>query len=370
VTNLRACLGPQGLKITDDDITVSWLPLYHDMGLGFVFASLIGDLPAVFLPTTSFARTPRTWLEAMQKYRGTITYAPNFAYQLLTKRLRDKDLTDLDLRHVRVAGCGAEPIRASALLAFAERLGPTGFDGGKALLPCYGMAESTLAITFHQLGSPIVLDRVDADALKRGEARPSTNQTAKSLELVSCGKAFPEHELAVVGENGQRLGDRRVGEVVVSGPSVTKGYFNDPVATSEVWKDGWLYTGDLGYTAEGNLYVCGRMKDLIILNGANHYPQDIEWLVSDLDDVRRGNVVAFGLLDDGREDLVVLAEGNSADASDLRRAITQRISEGYGLQARHVSIVPVGTLPRTSSGKIQRRKSKQMFENGELPEHE
>lgn len=370
VANARACLGPHGLNINDDDITVSWLPLYHDMGLGFVFASLIGNLPAVFLPTASFASAPRIWLEAMQKYRGTITYAPNFAYQLVTRRLRDKDLNELDLRHVRVAGCGAEPIRASALLDFAQRLSPTGFDGRKALLPCYGMAESTLAIAFHQLGSPILLDRVDAEAMKLGEARAATAETSRILELVSCGKPFPEHELAIVGEDGRLLGERKIGEIAVSGPSVTKGYYNNPEATAEGWKDGWLYTGDLGYTVDGNLYVCGRMKDLIIINGANHYPQDIEWLVSDLDKVRRGNVVAFGLMGDGREDLIVLAEGNPADASDLRRAITQRISEEYGLQPRRVSIVAAGMLPRTSSGKVQRRKTKQMFENGELLEHE
>jgi fatty-acyl-CoA synthase len=370
VANARACLGPCGLDINDDDITVSWLPLYHDMGLGFVFASLVGDLPAVFLPTASFARRPRLWLEAMHKYRGTITYAPNFAYQLVTKRLRDSDLDELDLRHVRVAGCGAEPIRASALLAFARRLRPTGFDGRKALLPCYGMAESTLAITFHELGSPILLDRVDAEAMKLGEARPATAETIRVLELVSCGKPFPDHELAIVGEHGQRLGERQVGEIAVSGPSVTKGYYNNADATAEVWRDGWLHTGDLGYTVDKNLYVCGRIKDLIIINGANHYPQDIEWLVSDLDKVRRGNVVAFGLMNDGREDLIVLAEGNPADASDLKAAITRKIAEEYGLQPRRVSIVPVGALPRTSSGKVQRRKTRQMFENGELPEHE
>jgi acyl-CoA synthetase (AMP-forming)/AMP-acid ligase II len=368
VANARACLGPQGLDINDDDVTVSWLPLYHDMGLGFVFSSLIGDLPAVFMPTASFARAPRVWLEALCKYRGTITYAPNFAYQLVTKRLRDRDLEELDLRHVRVAGCGAEPIRASALLGFADRLSPTGFDGGKALLPCYGMAESTLAITFHELGTPVRLDRVDAEAMRLGEARPASAATARTLEIVSCGKPFPEHELAIVGEDGRRLGERKVGEIVASGPSVTSGYYNSPEATAEGWKDGWLHTGDLGYTVDGNLHVCGRKKDLIIINGTNHHPQDIEWLVADLDKVRRGNVVAFGVMEDGREDLVVLAEGNPADAPDLRKAIAEKIADGYGLQPARVSIVAVGMLPRTSSGKVQRRKSRQMFEDGELPE--
>ena len=210
---------------------------------------------------------------------------------------------------------------------------------------------------------------MDADALKLGEARPATAETVRILELVSCGKPFPEHELVIVGEHGRRLGERQVGEIAVSGPSVTKGYHDNPEATAEGWRDGWLYTGDLGYRADGDLYVCGRMKDMIIIRGANHYPQDIEWLVGDLDKVRRGNVVAFGLMEDGAEDLVVLAEANSADAADLRRVIAQTIAEEYGLQPRRVSIVPVGTLPRTSSGKVQRRKTRELFENGELPEY-
>jgi fatty-acyl-CoA synthase len=368
VANARACLGPHGLNINDDDVTVSWLPLYHDMGLGFVFSAILGDLPAVFLPTASFARTPRIWLEALQRYRGTITYAPNFAYQLVTKRLREKDLAELDLRHVRVAGCGAEPIRARALLDFAERVRPTGFDGGKVLLPCYGMAESTLAITFHQLGSPIVVDRVDADAMALGNARPAGAETIRILDLVSCGEPFPGHELAIVDEHRQRLGDRKVGEIAVSGPSVTRGYYNSE-ATADTWKDGWLHTGDLGYTADGNLYVCGRSKDLIIINGANHYPQDIEWVVAEIDKVRRGNVVAFSVAGEGTEGLIVVAEGHLADAAALRTAIAERVSEEYGLQPKRVSIVPVGTLPRTSSGKLQRRKTKQMFEDDALPEH-
>lgn len=369
VANATAFLGPHGLDRRDEDVGVSWLPLYHDMGLiGFILGTLICDIPVVILPTESFARMPRLWLETITRFRGTITYAPNFAYQLVTKRVRDRDLERLDLSSVRVAGCGAEPIRAQTLRDFAERMAPAGFDA-RAFLPSYGMAESTLAVTFHPVSEPMVTDVVDADAMKRGEAIRADEDAATTLELVSCGVPFPGHDLRIVGEGGEQLGERRVGEVVVRGPSVTAGYYQNADATAEAYRDGWLHTGDLGYLADGNLYVCGRIKDLIIIRGANHYPQDIEWVVADLPKVRRGNVVAFSVMRDGVEQLVVAAEGNSGDAAELREAIVQKVNEELGLTPWHVCIVPVGTLPKTSSGKAQRRKTRQMFEEGELPEH-
>lgn len=372
VANSTAFLGPNGLKRNDDDIGVSWLPLYHDMGLiGFILGTIVCDIPVVVLPTATFARMPRIWLETLHRVRGTITYAPNFAYQLVTKRVRDADLAELDLSCVRVAGCGAEPIRAQTLVEFADRLRPTGFDGDRAYLPSYGMAESTLAITFHQLGTPLIIDRVDPESMKRGEAMPAEADADGDgvLELVSCGVPFPGHELAIVGDAGMPVGERQVGEIVVRGPSVTAGYYRNPEATAEGWRNGWLHTGDLGYLADGNLFICGRIKDLIIIHGANHYPQDIEWVVGDLEGVRRGNVVAFGVMRDGTEQLVLIAEGNSGDAATLRKAITQAVAERFGLQPGHVGIVPVGTLPKTSSGKPQRRKTKVLFEEGSLPEH-
>ncbi|MBC7172912.1 MAG: AMP-binding protein, partial [Polyangiaceae bacterium] len=291
VANGLAFLGTHGLDRNPDDVGVSWLPLYHDMGLiGFVLATLLVDLQAVLMPTELFARSPRLWLETITKYRGTITYAPNFAYQLVTKRLKPKDLEGLDLSRLRVAGCGAEPIRAQTLREFADKLAPSGFRS-IAFLPSYGMAEATLAITFHGLESELSVDRVDTDAMTQGFARPADADTKSVSEVVSCGKGFPGHEVMVVDESGKPLPERRVGQVVTRGPSVTAGYFENEAATAESWKDGWLATGDLGYVADGNLHICGRIKDLIIIRGANHYPQDIEWVVGDLEGVRRGNVV-------------------------------------------------------------------------------
>lgn len=371
VANTTSFLGPHGLAHQPDDVGVSWLPLFHDMGLiGFVLGTLIVDLPVVLMPTPSFARMPRMWLELITKHRGTITYAPNFAYQLVTKRVTEKDLATLDLSSLRIAGCGAEPIRARTLIEFAEKFRPAGFRSS-ALLPSYGMAESCLAITFHQRGTEMIVDRVDPAAMKAGFARPcdAAGSSAEVLELVSCGVPFPGHELAIVDEQGQPVGERIVGQILSKGPSVTEGYFENPEASAESFKNGWLWTGDLGYVAGGNTYICGRVKDLIILNGANHYPQDLEWAASEIDGVRRGNVVAFSVMKDGIEQLVIAAEGNSGDAARLRGEIAEAMQRSFGLTPAHVAICAVGALPKTSSGKAQRRKTRVMFESGELEEH-
>lgn len=367
VANATAFLGPAGLKRTPEDVGVSWLPLFHDMGLiGFVLGTLIVDLPVVLMPTAHFARMPRLWLELVSQHRGTITYAPNFAYQLVAKRVRESDLASLDLSSLRVAGCGAEPIRARTLIEFADRFAPCGFRA-EALLPSYGMAESCLAITFHPRGTPMVVDRASPAAMRDGVATPS--DAADALEIVSCGVPFPGHELAVVDEQGAPLPERRVGQILSRGPSVTPGYFRNEEATAEALREGWLHTGDLGYRADGNLYVCGRLKDLIIIKGANHYPQDLEWAVGELEGVRRGNVCAFSVMRDGTEELVILAEANRADAPRLRREIARVIYADFGLQVAEVLISPVGTLPKTSSGKLQRRKTKLLYELGELEAH-
>ncbi|MFO0713548.1 MAG: fatty acyl-AMP ligase [Sandaracinus sp.] len=367
VANTTSFLGPAGLARTPEDVGVSWLPLFHDMGLiGFVLGTLIVDLPVVLFQTSTFVRMPRLWLELITKHKGTITYAPNFAYDLLTKRVTEKDLASLDLSSLRVAGCGAEPIRARTLQDFAAKFAKCGFDA-EALMPSYGMAESCLAITFHQRGTPMIVDKVDAAEMRKGRAVPSDAPDA--LELVSCGVPFPGHELAIVDESGKAVGERVVGQILSKGPSVNDGYFENPEATAESFKDGWLYSGDLGYRADGNVFICGRAKDLIIVNGANHYPQDIEWVVGDVEGVRRGNVVAFSVMKDGLEQLVVAAEGNSGDAARLKADIARIVSETFGLAPMHVAICPVGALPKTSSGKAQRRKSKAMWESKELEEH-
>jgi fatty-acyl-CoA synthase len=368
VANVNAFLGPHGLHRNADDIAITWLPLYHDMGLiGFVLGTILFDLPTVLLPTEAFARRPTMWMEAMSQYGGTITFAPNFAYSLIVKRSRDKDLEGLDLSKLRIAGCGAEPINANVMRAFADRFAQVGFKP-TALMPCYGMAEATLAISFHSHGTPLVVDRVSARAMHQGKAVPAA-EGEDFLELVCCGPEFPEHTVKIIDDQGTTLAEREVGEIVMRGPSVTSGYYQNPEATAEGYRDGWLHTGDLGYITGGLIFICGRIKDLIIIRGANFYPQDIEWAVSDVPGVRRDNVVAFSVVKDTEETLIIAAEGNSSDAAALRQTIASKVSESCGLSVSHVAVVRVGTLPKTSSGKPQRRRTKQLFEQGLLEEH-
>lgn len=368
VDNARDFLGPHGCDRRPEDIGLTWLPLYHDMGLiGFVLATLVCDIPVYFIPTESFGRRPKMWLELISEKRATIVFAPNFGFALATKRAKDRDLEGLDLSCVRVAGCGAEPINPEVMKAFADRFAPAGFDES-ALLPCYGMAEATLAITFTPHGTGVKTDKVNTQALRNGHAEPATDGD-ESTELVCCGRAFPGTELRIVDEQGNSLPDRRVGEIVVRGPGVTAGYYQNPEVTAESFRAGALHTGDLGYLVDGDLYVCGRAKDLIIIRGANIYPQDIEWTVSEVPGVRRDNVVAFSVMRNGEEELVVAAEGNSSDAPALRESIARAVTEHHGLRVGHVAMVRVGSLPKTSSGKIQRRRAKRLFEDGELEEH-
>lgn len=361
-------------KDSSFDKGVSWLPLFHDMGLiGFVIGPLFTDIPVVFLPTASFVRNPRIWLDKIHQHRGTITYAPNFAYALVTKRVKEKDVAELDLSCLRRTGCGAEPIQARTLREFAQKLRPARFDP-RSFLPSYGMAEATLAVTFVPVDSGVRADVVERAGLEKGAAKPGAEGAPEGAtsELVNCGRSFPEHEIAVVDENGTRLGDRQVGQIVTRGPSVCAGYYREPELTAAAFvksPDGevWLHTGDLGYTVSGEVFICGRLKDMIIVRGRNFYPSDIEWVVSEMPGVRRGNVVAFGVDVGGEEQLVVAAEALSSEAEALTSAIAQAVLEGFSLAAHEVVIVPQGTLPRTSSGKPQRRKTRDLYLHGTLP---
>jgi fatty-acyl-CoA synthase len=346
------------------DKGISWLPLFHDMGLiGFVMGPLFTGVPVVFLPTASFARSPRVWLETAHRHKATMTYAPNFGYALAAKRLKARDLEGLDLSRLRIAGCGAEPIQAKTLAAFAEKLAPTGFRG-EFLLPSYGMAEATLAVTFGRLEEPVRTDAVDADALGQGSAKPANGGSA--ADIVCCGRPFSGHEVRIVDDERQPLPDRRVGHIVVRGPSICAGYYGNAEATRETFRDGWLYTGDLGYLVGGELYVCGRIKDVIIIRGRNYYPQDIEWCVGQIEGARRDNVVAFGALADDEERLVVVAEAPRSQVERLHQEIPQRVLEEIGLSVWKVELVGPGTLPKTSSGKPQRRKTRTLWLEGRL----
>ncbi len=361
-------------KDSSFDKGVSWLPLFHDMGLiGFVIGPIFTDVPVVFIPTASFVRNPRIWLDKIHAHRGTITYAPNFAYALVAKRLKDKDVSDLDLSCLRRVGCGAEPIQANALRDFAERLAPAKFNS-RAFLASYGMAEATLAITFAPADEGLHTDRVAKRSLEDGAALPASDpeELLGATTVVDCGRVFPHHDIAIIDREGNVLADRCVGEIVARGPSLAAGYFNEPELTAETFRkdaetgEVWLRTGDLGYTAHGSLFVCGRLKDMIIVRGRNVYPNDIEWAVGEIPGVRRGNVAAFGVFVDGEEHLVVAAEGHSDQVDVLQGDIAQAVQAAFSLVVREVVVVAQGGLPRTSSGKPQRRKTREMYQDGTL----
>lgn len=349
--NIAAVNGALGLATgLSADVAVSWLPLYHDMGLvGMVFGALYSGVPAVLLSPQAFVKRPLEWLRAITKYRGTISYAPTFAYDLCVRRVKDRDLEGLDLSSWRVAGCGAEPIHAPTLAAFAGRFEPCGFRAS-SLLPSYGLAEHVVAAT-----------------LAPRDRRPHAERLAGE-EVVSCGRPLAGHDLRIVGADGMPLPDGQIGEIALSGPSVMVGYYKQDALTARAIRNGWLHTGDLGYVSNGELFVCGRAKEVIVANGRKFHPQDLEWAVADLDAIRRGRVVAFGIASAGRADrVVVLVEPKGATAqADLAEAVRRRISDAFGLYVDEVVCVPSGTIGRTTSGKLQRAAAKGAYERGEF----
>jgi fatty-acyl-CoA synthase len=348
------------------DRGISWLPLYHDMGLiGFVIAPLFATVPVVYIPTITFVKRPTVWMETVNKYRGTITFGPNFAFGLAAKRA-PKSKSELDLSCLRVIGCGAEPINGATMRSFIDAFVPFGVKP-KALMPCYGMAEATLAMAFDRLTRPMRTVTIDRAAYEELNTAQIVNGEGKdALELVSCGRTFPGHDLAIMNEAGELLPEGKVGEIVFRGPSVTPGYFQNEEASKELLKGGWLHTGDLGFMIDGEVFISGRMKDLIILNGRNYYPQAIEWIVERTDGVRKGNVIAFSVQGDTTEKLIVVAESTTDDRDRVSQAVSADLKAALGLAATEVVLVPKGAIPKTSSGKLQRRKAKAQYQDGSL----
>jgi acyl-CoA synthetase (AMP-forming)/AMP-acid ligase II len=362
VANMHA-IG-QALQINHTDITVSWLPMYHDMGLiGTLLFSIYWRLPLVLMSPLAFLSRPSRWLWAIHRHRGTLSPAPNFAYALCVKKVTEKERAGLDLSSWRIALNGAEPVNLHTIEEFEAVYGPLGFPGD-AMFPVYGLAEASLAVTFPAPGQVREVERVDRARLANGYAEPSSSESA--IALVSLGRAVPGHGVSLVDDQGRPLGERQVGHIVVKGPSVMQGYFEDPELTRQVLRDGWLWTGDLGYFAGGNLYVSGRAKDLIILRGKNHYPEDVERVADQVSGVRAGNALAFGVHDEkqGTEVAVMVCETRLADKearAELAARIMQKVAEMTDLKLEEVVLVPPGTLPKTSSGKKQRGLVRQQY---------
>ena len=357
-----------GLKLTPEDRFFSWLPFYHDMGLiGKVLTPLSCQLSVDYLGTREFAMRPRLWLELMTRTRCTVSFGPPFGYELCARRLREGDLPRYDLSHWRHAGAGAEMIRPEVLHAFSELLGPSGFRE-EAFLPCYGMAECSLAISFAPLDEPIAVDEVDADHLSRtGEAIPASELTdpGRTRQFALCGEPLPGYQIEIRDGAGQRLPERRSGTIFVRGPSVMSGYFNEPKITATVLsQDGWLNTGDTGYRIGNNLVITGRTKDIIIVNGRNIWPQDLEYLAEQQPEVRTGDALAFSAPAPDGSEMPVLAVQcrlkDDAERADLHARLQGLVGEELGIRCA-VELVPPRFLPRTSSGKLSRSKARQNY---------
>jgi fatty-acyl-CoA synthase len=357
-----------GARMTPDDVAVSWLPLYHDMGLiGFVLTPIYSTSSVVLMPTLSFVKNATSWLETIHRKRGTLSFAPNFAYALVTKRAKPEQLARWDLSSMRLFGCGAEPIHAQTLQAFAEKFAAAKLKP-EAMLPAYGMAEATLAVSFIGLDERVRTDSIDAALYEADKMAAPARRGAKSMEVTCCGRPFPEHDVAVFSPSGHRLPERTVGELALRGPSVADGYFNDPESTAKAFRDGWLWTGDLGYLADGQIYLTGRKKDLIIIHGRNYDPQRIEWLAGEVAGVRKGSTVAFSRPGAETEELVIVAESREREPQSVRAAIGQRVTEQMQLVAADIVLLAPGALPKTSSGKLQRQKTRTQYLHGTLGE--
>ncbi len=354
-----------GLAVRPQDRTVSWLPLYHDMGLvGFLLSPLCRQMSQDLLPTGAFVRRPLLWLDLMSRNRATITYSPTFGYELCARRAETADISHLDLSCWRVAGLGGDMVRAGPLEMFAERFAPVGFDP-KAFVASYGMAEATLGLTMAPLGRGLTIETLDVDRLERDGVAAHGGRADRQRAFVRCGPIFPDHQLEVRDETGAVLPDWRVGRAFARGPSLMRGYFRNPEASAAVLSDdGWLDTGDLGFMADGEFTPTGRAKDLILLNGRNVWPQDLEWTAEqELAGLRSGDVAAFAVDGEAEEKLVILVQCRSSDP-EVRRKLAEDVAAL--LRARHsvdpqVHLVGAHALPQTSSGKLSRSKARALF---------
>jgi fatty-acyl-CoA synthase len=363
--NLDGIVAAGGLDI--DDVGVSWLPLYHDMGLiGLLATPMTIGMDLALAAPQDFLAAPARWMEWMDAFGGTATAGPNFSYVLASRALRR--LQGLDLRRWSLALNGAEPVDPASVEAFIEAGAPHGLSPG-AMFPAFGMAEATLAVTFPPKGRGLTVDAVDRRVLESDQyAAPCTPDHPEARRLAMLGRPVPGLQVRVCDPTrGTAMREREVGEIEISGASVTPGYYRHPEATADALHQGWLRTGDLGYLVDGELVVCGRIKDVIILGGRNVFPQDIERAVNHVAGVRAGNVIAFGTEGKrGREALVVVAESKSDELDEIRAAVKSAVYDAVGIPPEDVVLVQPGSLPKTSSGKLQRALCRTRYLDAEL----
>ena len=353
----------------DTDVAVSWLPLYHDMGLiGLLLTPMTTGASLVLSGPQDFLGSPSRWMRWISQHRGSLTAGPNFSYVLAARALHREE--QLDLSSLRMSLNGAEPVDPATVTAWLDAGARHGLRPGAAF-PAFGMAELTLAGSFPPVGRGLVTDTVDLAALETERfAAPSTPGAAGARSFVKLGRAVDGLELRIVDpEDGRPLIEREVGELEIRGTSVTPGYYKRPDATAAAFHDGWLRTGDLAYVVDGELVVCGRKKDVIIVGGRNVWPEDIERAVADIAGVRPGNVIAFGVRGRNEKEEVIVVCETKADSSEfdtIRAAVGRRVREAIGLPAHEVVLIAASSMPKTSSGKLQRSECKQQYLAGSL----
>ena len=347
------------------DRLVSWLPLYHDMGLvGFCMLPLSSGTDLVLGAPQDFLAAPVRWMEWLSAYGGTATAGPNFSWVLATRALRNA--SGLDLSSVRVALNGAETVDPDTVERFVESAVAHRFNPG-SVFPAFGMAELVIAGTFPEPGRGLATDRVDRVALEKERYAAPSQPGDGTRRLALLGRPVPGLEIRITDpESGDALHEREVGELQIMGSSVTPGYFGRPDVTAASFDGEWLRTGDLGYLVDGELVLCGRIKDVIIVGGRNVFPEDIERAVGNVDGVRAGNVIAFGIERGGKEGVAVVAEVKTDDATTVRRRVAEQVVRGVGLPVKELLLVAPGTLPKTSSGKLQRSLCREQYLAGSL----
>jgi 1-acyl-sn-glycerol-3-phosphate acyltransferase len=379
LANIRA-IG-EAVEMGPNDLGVSWLPLYHDMGLiGAWLTLLYYGIPLAVMSPIAFLTRPERWLWAIHNHHATMSTAPNFAYELCVRKIADKDIEGLDLSSWRIAMNGAEPVNPGTLERFAARFGKYGFRS-ESLLPVYGLAEASLAVTIPPMGRGPLVDRIEREAFgAEGRAIPAKAESENCMAFVSAGKPIPRHEIRVVNDAGAEVPERSDGFLWFRGPSATTGYYQNKAATDALLPQQlperqseypWVNSGDRAYVADGELYVTGRVKDIIIKGGRNLYPHEVEELAGRVEGVRKGCVVAFGIKDQasGTEKMVVVAESREADnkrRAEMAAKVTEEVSRGLGLPPDRVELIPLGSIPKTSSGKLRREETKQLYLAGTL----